>query len=192
MTALLATYRESGLWDACDPKHRACYTGQPCSVTGEKLCPRISFLAKHQHAYGDCSAWSGPEHTYCVAPSGPERHWLFPSCPACGVLTEVRGLILIHRRMLDECALDEGFTQVDIGYVQNSLEGYIRAYKVRRAMHFQELQNKGEAVYDLEMKYAGGNIRVRTWVIARLIARQGLWWKHMVKQVLKAVDWLFS
>ncbi|OHW94824.1 hypothetical protein CSPAE12_06552 [Colletotrichum incanum] len=190
MAILLAIYQDIGLWDASDPKHRACYFGQPCSVTGEKLCARILYLAKFSHAYGACSAFSGSEHEYCPPISDFERRWLFPNCSACGVLTEVRGLVLIHRRMLDEYAVDEKFTDTDVKCIKKSLAGYMRAYEIRRGMHLQELHEQGQAAYELEMRYARGEDA--TQLDLGLETERNGWWKKIAVRVIKAIVRVFS
>ncbi|GJC88500.1 hypothetical protein ColLi_11338 [Colletotrichum liriopes] len=190
MAMLLATYQENGLWDASDPKHRACYFGQPCLVTGDKLCARILYLAKHSHAYGSCSAFSGSEHEYCPPISDLERRWLFPNCSACGVLTEARGLVLIHRRMLDECAVNEKFTDTDVKCIKKSLAGYMRAYEIRRSMHLQELREQGQAAYELEMRYARGDDATQS-TLGQKAGRDG-WWKKTAIRAIKTIVRVFS
>ncbi|KAF0315507.1 hypothetical protein GQ607_017262 [Colletotrichum asianum] len=155
MMLLLATYRSIGLWDACDPKHRACIPGNPCTQTEDKFCSRIVFLVKLQHMYGTCGA-GNTGLACCPSISEEERCWLFPSCPPCGVLTEIRALVLIHRRILDECVPEERFSRTDIRHLENGLAGYLRAYEVRRGMHIDELRNQTEDTYRIEMQYARG------------------------------------
>ncbi|KAK1955656.1 hypothetical protein LY78DRAFT_708086 [Colletotrichum sublineola] len=191
MAILFSNYQESGLWDASDPKHRACYFGQPCLVTGEKSCARILHLAKHSHVYGACSVFSGPDHDHCPTVTDLERRWLFPSCSACGVLTEVRGLILIHRRMLDECAVEENFTGTDIECIKNSLTGYMRAYEIRRAMHCQELHEQEQAAYELEMRCARGDAATQFALGTTKVERKG-WWKKATTYVVRVVVHAFS
>ncbi|KAL0937031.1 uncharacterized protein CTRU02_209247 [Colletotrichum truncatum] len=179
--AIFSTYQECGLWDASDPKHRACISGQPCTVTDNKLCARILFLAKHQHAYGACQAWSDPDHTNCPPITSEEKWRLFPPCLSCGVLTEARGLILIHRRMLDEWSCDEKFILADRHYVQTGLIGYMRAYETRRAMHVHELRDGSEASYQLEKKYIAGVEGQALGVAERATKRKTRWCKILEK-----------
>ncbi|WQF85470.1 hypothetical protein CDEST_10484 [Colletotrichum destructivum] len=186
MAILFSTYQKTGFWDANDPKHRACYPGQACSKTGEKLCARILYIAKHNHAYGACSSSGGPDHEYCPPISDLERRWLFPDCSECGLLNEARALVLIHRRMLDECVMDEGFTDRDVERVKNSLVGYMRAYGVRRGMHIQELREQSQAAYELEMRYARGGEDATCLALGPRAGRCG-WWGKTAGRVVKAV-----
>ncbi|OHE95100.1 hypothetical protein CORC01_09624 [Colletotrichum orchidophilum] len=189
MANLFAAYQQSGLWDACDPKHRACYIGQPCMVTGEKTCPRILYVAKYQHAYGNCSS-SGPDHAFCPAISELEQQCLFPSCSACVVLTEARGLVLIHRRILDECVEDENFSAADIDCIKKSVSGYIRAFHVRRNLHLEELQRECQMVYDMEMSYASGNDDTST--VLNFAAGRTRWWKVTIGKVVNTIIRILS
>ncbi|KAK2748194.1 hypothetical protein CKAH01_18112 [Colletotrichum kahawae] len=175
MMLLLATYQRIGLWEACDPKHRACIPGNPCTQGGEKLCPRIVFLAKLQHMYGTCGSWN-TGHACCPSISDQERYWLFPTCSPCGVLTEIRALVLIHRRILDECVQKEKFSRADIRHLENGLAGYLRAYEVRRGMHIDELRNQTEDAYRIEMIYARG-VDGHNVAVGKHPSGTQAWWK---------------
>ncbi|KAK1625097.1 hypothetical protein BDP81DRAFT_304514, partial [Colletotrichum phormii] len=186
---LFACYQRSGLWDACDPKHRACHIGEPCMVTGEKSCARNLYVAKYEHANGTCSS-RGPDHLFCPTISELDRQYLFPGCPACVILTEARGLVLIHRRMLDECVEKERLSGADVDCIQTSLSGYMRAYNVRRRMHMEELQRESQMIHDLEIDYASGNGEV-TKAQKPTTGRRG-WWKSVVESAIKAVIRILS
>ncbi|KAK7443648.1 hypothetical protein CaCOL14_012297 [Colletotrichum acutatum] len=188
-TSLFAAYQRSGLWDACDPEHRACHIDEPCMVTGEKSCARILYVAKYEHANGTCSA-RGPDHVFCPTISDLDQQYLFPECSACLILTEARGLVLIHRRMLDECVEDEGLSSTDIDCIRTSLSGYIRAYNVRRKLHLEELQKVVQMKHDLEMDYASGNGEISR-AQSHATGRKG-WWKPVVERAMNAVIRILS
>ncbi|KAI3558469.1 hypothetical protein CABS01_07590 [Colletotrichum abscissum] len=189
--SLFAAYERSGLWDACDPKHRACHIDEPCLITGEKSCARILYVAKYEHANGTCFS-RGSDHVFCptTATSDLDRQYLFPKCSACLILTEARSLVLIHRRMLDECVEDEGLSSTDIDCIRTSLSGYIRAYNVRRKLHLEELEEGSQMKHDLEMDYACGNGEISS-VQSHAAGRKG-WWKSVVKRAMKAVIRILS
>lgn len=187
--SLFAAYKRSGLWDAYDPKHRACHIGESCMATGEKSCARILYLAKFEHANGTCSS-RGPDHFFCPTISGLDQQYLFPGCSACLILTEARGLVLIHRRMLDECVEDEGLSSTDIDCIRTSLSGYIRAYNVRRKLHLEELQRESQMTYALEMDYASGNGEIPK-AQSPATGRNG-WWKSVVERAMSVITRMLS
>ncbi|KAK1573507.1 uncharacterized protein LY79DRAFT_525681 [Colletotrichum navitas] len=153
--ARLRQYASSAeAWEATHPSHRGCFIGHACQVTGEASCPRANYLTQFHHAYGTCCQWS-PGHIYCGGPtSAAERH-LFPSCADCGVLVEIWDLILINRRLLVQ-------TPEDYKLVQDSLRGYIRAYRMRRATHAAAVRARADDAFEAQLRCVEEGIETPT------------------------------
>ncbi|KAF3797021.1 hypothetical protein GCG54_00015665 [Colletotrichum gloeosporioides] len=101
--ANLAKFKDTPQWAIADPAHRACELGHGCSVVSDdKFCVRTIWHAKLNHAYGRCGPHTNsPGHALCRDFSEAERQ-LYPSCADCGVLVELKDLILVHLRLLEE------------------------------------------------------------------------------------------
>ncbi|EQB57214.1 hypothetical protein CGLO_02683 [Colletotrichum gloeosporioides Cg-14] len=144
--ANLAKFKDTPQWAIADPAHRACELGHGCSVVSDdKFCVRTIWHAKLNHAYGRCGPHTNsPGHALCRDFSEAERQ-LYPSCADCGVLVELKDLILVHLRLLEE-EDDDLFLEKhglesgdDLHCIRSSLIGYSKTFEKKLLEHAEDL-----------------------------------------------------
>ncbi|KAF4818989.1 hypothetical protein CGCTS75_v011753 [Colletotrichum tropicale] len=145
--ANLAKFKNTPQWAIADPAHRACKLGHSCSVVSDdEFCIRSIWHAKLNHAYGRCGPHTNsPGHALCRDFSEAERQ-LYPSCADCGVLVELKDLILVHLRLLEE-EDDDLFLEKhglesgdDLHCIRSSLIGYSKTFEKKLLEHAEDLQ----------------------------------------------------